>query len=702
MKRITYLLLLVAMCIATGVNAPGAYAQQLDPNKKPAAGPVPKAVFPPFSEATLKNGVRVIIVEDHKQPMVWIRTAIMSGSAADGRYQGAANAVAALLDAGTASRSKDDIARKLDFYGATVGAGADADGLDVFTSSMKKDLAEVLPIFADVIMNASFPASEVDQYINEQISGLTAEKKNSAWPGRMLGRKLIYGEHPYGAIPSEETFKSISSELLNTWHDNNFVASNAIIAVVGDVKKSEIVPMLEKHFGSWKKGTVTEPIFPALRPITGMPIYLINRPGSVQSTVRLQQLGLKRNDPNYDPAGFLYAIFAGNGSIGFQNRLFQNIREKHAYTYTPGGSLTASIDPGVIVAVAEVRNAVTDSALEQMLYEYRRLSNEPVNTEELTAAKSIVVGNYLMSLADPGMTAQRAIEIAKYNLPKNYFTTLASRVNAMKSVDLQNVARRVYPPNDIAVIVTGDAAQIKEKLDRFGTVQVYDLDLMPMKAQSYAPADKSLEQVIELMHAKLGAAALANVKSREMKGKLTIETPNGPMAADMFSQQSAPNNQYEKIVIPAFGNMTIEQGTNGTAAWASNPQQGFHLTEGAEATTYIEGSLFNEELQVGQASRKATLLGMQNINGVNTYVLDITTPSGATKKWSIDPSGLVTRRQEIMEGGEQIVTMSDFRAVDGVTYPFKIQIEGAQNMTVELSEIKHNVDVSVTQFGRTK
>jgi zinc protease len=608
----------------------------------------------------------------------------------------------ALLDAGTTTRTKDDIARKLDFYGATVGAGADADGLDVFTSSMKKDLAEVLPIFADVIMNASFPASEVDQYINEQISGLTAEKKTSGWPGRMLGRKLIYGEHPYGAIPSEETFKSLSSELLNTWHDNNFVANNAIIAVVGAVKKNEIIPMLEKHFGSWKKGTVTEPVFPALQPISGMPIYLINRPGSVQSNVRLQQLGLKRNDPNFDPAGFLYAIFAGNGSIGFQNRLFQNIREKHAYTYTPGGSLTASIDPGVLVAVAEVRNAVTDSALEQMLYEYRRLSNEPVNTEELTAAKSIVVGNYLMSLADPGMTAQRAIEIAKYNLPKNYFTTLASRVNAMKSADLQNVARKVYPPNDIAIIVTGDAAQIKEKLDRFGTVQVFDLNLEPEKAQSYAPADKSLEQVIQLMHTKLGAAALANVTSREMKGKLTIETPNGPMVADMFSQQSGPNNQYEKIVIPAYGNMTIEQGTDGTIAWATNPQQGFHLTEGAEATTYIEGSLFNEELHVGQASRKATLLGMQNVSGVNTYVLDITTPSGATKKWFIDPSGQVIRRQEIMEGGEQIVTMSDFRTIDGVTYPFKIQIEGAQNMTVDISSITHNVDVSATQFSRTK
>jgi predicted Zn-dependent peptidase len=698
MKRIISLLLLLAMSFGI---ASGANAQQLDPSKKPAPGPVPKAVFPPFTETTLKNGVRVIIVEDHKQPMVYLRTAIMSGSASDGRYQGAANAVAALLDAGTTSRTKEEIARKLDFYGASVGAAADADGLDVFTSSMKKDLANVLPLFADVILNASFPAAEVDQYINEQISGLTAEKKNSAWPGRMLGRKLIYGEHPYGAIPSEETFKSLSSELLNTWHDNNFVANNAIIAVVGDIKKAEVVPMLEKYFGSWKKGTVTEPVFPALKPISGTPIYLINRPGSVQSTVRLQQLGLKRNDANYDQAGFLAAIFAGNGSIGFQNRLFQNIREKHAYTYTPGGSLTASIDPGVIVAVAEVRNAVTDSALEQMLYEYRRLSNEPVNTDELTAAKSIVVGNYLMSLADPGMTAQRAIEIAKYNLPKNYFTTLASRINGMSAAELQKVGRMVYPPNDVAIIVTGDAAQIKDKLTRFGNVQVYDLNLEPMKAQSYAPADKSLDQVIQLVKDRIGASVMGALTSRQMKGKITIDAgPGQIISGDYTATASAPNNQLEHIVVPAYGNMVIEQGTNGTIAWMAQPQ--YAQMEEPMKAMYIEGNLFNEELHLTDMGRKTQLLGTKDFNGTKVYVLEVTAPSGSSKNLYVDPSGLIVGRQEIGEGGENIVTLSDFRNIEGVMYPFKIQSVGAQNVTIELTEIKHNVDVSGLQFGRTK
>src|SRR5436305_14622594 len=109
-----------------------------------------------------------------------------------------------------------------------------------------------------------------------------------------------------------------------------------------------------------------------------MTLSLVNRPSSVQSTIRLQKLGLAATDPDFDKASLLMSIFAGNGTIGFQNRLFQNIREKHGYTYTPGGSLTTSLDRGVMVAVAEVRKNVTDSALDQLLIEESRLASEPI------------------------------------------------------------------------------------------------------------------------------------------------------------------------------------------------------------------------------------------------------------------------------------------------------------------------------------
>jgi outer membrane lipoprotein-sorting protein len=169
---------------------------------------------------------------------------------------------------------------------------------------------------------------------------------------------------------------------------------------------------------------------------------------------------------------------------------------------------------------------------------------------------------------------------------------------------------------------------------------------------------------------------------------------------DMTMYQSSPNNQFARIVIPAFG-VTIEEGTDGVIAWrAQGPQ--YAAMEGPELKDYIEGALFNEELALGTAQRKAAVLGMQNVNGVNTYVLEVATPSGEKKTWFVDAQGDIIRRVEIMEGGEQTLTFSDFRTVDGVRYPFATKIEGPQNMTMQVSEIKHNVDVSTVTFARSK
>src|ERR1051325_10403011 len=200
---------------------------------------------------------------------------------------------------------------------------------------MKKDMGEILPIYSDVIKNANFPKSEFDKYSSRMISTLAASKQRPSDLARKMGRKLTYGIHPYGEIETEETVAKLSPEILKDWHNTNFVAENAIIAVVGDITEKEIMPMLEKYFGDWQKGVRVQPAYSPLESTHGMTISLINRPSSVQSTIRLQELGLAATDPDFDKASLLTSIFAGNGTIGFQNRLFQNIREKHGYTYTP-------------------------------------------------------------------------------------------------------------------------------------------------------------------------------------------------------------------------------------------------------------------------------------------------------------------------------------------------------------------------------
>lgn len=672
---------------------------QIDRSQKPAAGPVPKSAFPPFTEAVLKNGLHVVIVEDHKQPVVYFRTMVMSGNSADGKQTGAAQAVASMLEKGTKNLSADQIAQKLDFFGASVGAAANLDDINVFVSTLKQHMNEVLPIYADLIKNPTFPQEELDKYQAQTISQLKVSKKSSSDPGRMLGRRIIYGtDHPYGAIPTEAAVKTLTPDILKQWHASHFLANDAVIAVVGDVSKKEILPILEKYFGDLKTGEIPPVSFTPVEQTPNLPIYLIDRPGSVQSNIRLVRLGLRRNDPRYDAAAFLASIYAGNGNIGFMNRLFQNIREKHGYTYTPGGSLTASQDRGVLVAVAEVRNAVTDSALDQMLNEYNRLATEPISEADLKLAKSTVTGDYLMSLSDPATTSARALTIMEYGLPKDYYATYASRINSLTSEDLQNVAKQVFPAKDLAVIVTGDAKQIKEKLARFGKIEMYNVDLESF-SNILDSAGTTLDNVLQGYYSTIGKPAMEKITDRQVNGKVTFIAGTHTFNGTLKRVEASPNMLYEEVTFPMGTN---KRWVNGTQAWQGQGNVAGEVT-GDDLQHELLDATFNEELHLSDPAWKVTLLGKKALEEKTVYVLRVAKPNVPEEKWYIDSAkSLLVQRDIPGPDGLTSIKFSDYKPVEGVLYPYHIRFDSQQSVDFQISEIKHNLHPDSATFSYKK
>ena len=685
-------LLAVAMLLTAG-----SASAQVDRSQKPKPAPVPKAAFPPYSETKLKNGMKVIVVEDHKQPVVYFRLMVMSGDAMDGRHVGASSAVADQIVRGTGTMTAAQIAEKTDFYGATIGAGASHDEMNVFTSCLKQHIDKVMPIYADVVRNPAFPTDELEKYRSNALSNLKSAKKQSGEMGRRLGRKLLYGEHPYGAYETEETINALNQNSLIDWHKKNFGSNNAVIAVVGDVTAKEILPTLEKYFGDWKPVNVMKPNFTPLAEIHGTPVYLIDRPGSVQSNIRLVRLGMKRNDPKYDAADFLTAIFCGNGQFGFISRLFQNIREKHGYTYTPGGALTASVDRGTLVAVAEVRNSVTDSALDQMLIEYKRLSSDPVPAEELATAKGAVTGSYLMSLADAGTISSRALNIMRYGLPKDYYKTYASRIANMTSKQLLDVAKAAFPPDDIAIIVTGDAKQIKEKLDRFGKVQVYNSDLVPEGAETaakYDASDLTLDQVLGKFYSAVGKDAMEKTTDRVQEGTVAIAFNGTSYAGNVKVIEAAPRLKLEHVEIPGVVNQ--DKVVNGTSVWVKSNGKVQDLPP-EMAKKELAGAGYNDEMNFTGPGVKTTLLGKKD----GDYILEVDRAAAGTSKLTISSKNwLVSEKSEQGEQGETISKMSDYSATDGVMYPHKIEQSGAQDFTVTITSIKHNTHPDAKMFEK--
>lgn len=689
-------LLIIVFSVVIGFTT--SFAQGARP-KKPGPGPVPKAAFPPFTDFTLKNGLRVILVEDHKQPIVYFRTLIMSGTAADGNAVGSASAVSALLEKGTKSKSADDIAAKLDYYGAELGAAATNDNINITISCLKKDMKDVLPIYFDVIKNPAFPKDELEKYRSQTLSGLKSLKRSSAEPGRRLGRKLTYPGHPYGNFETEETVNALTGANIEQYHSTNFVAANTLLAVVGDVTKEEITAMLEKNIGDWKQGERAKVFFPPLPETKGMNFSLVDRPNSVQSTLRLQRLAMKKTDPDYEKASFIAAIWAGNGLIGFQNRLFQNIREKHGYTYTPGGSLTSLLDRGVLVGVAEVRNSVTDSALDQMILEYRRLSSENIPDAELSFAKGLVTGKYLMELADPQATSAKALDIIQYGLPKDYYSGYPARVEKFTSDELRKTAQKVYPPNDLNVLVTGDASKIVSKLERFGKFNAYDLDLKPIAKVDAAlkPAALTLDQVIDKYWAAINRQALEKVTSIEKNSTITIMDATASIPGTMTEISMYPNLRYETFTLQSVPK--IERKNNGNKIYE---YQGGQLTRGVDGRELADEQsfvMFHKELMLKDPLQNVTLRGISETQYGDCYVITLDKVGTGKETWYIsEKTGYLVRRTQETKDGDVMYDYSDFRKVNDIPMAFKTVITGPMNMNVDYTEIKFNTNPDKSLF----
>ncbi len=317
----------------------------IDRTHAPAPGPAPAASFPAYETRILSNGLRVFIVEDHRTPTVTLRLLVKSGDAADRNEIGVADATAALLNRGTAKRTAVEFAELTDFLGARVEGGSEADDTSLVASGLVKDLPKLVDLLADAALHPTFPEDELAKHKRQMISAIVQGKQRPATLAGNLVGKLIYGsQHPYGNYLTEENVNAINRDMLVRFHALHFSPDNATLAVVGDLKADDVMGLIEKAFGDWKVAPGTDesdPIFPDLPPPPkALAVHLVDRPGSVQSAIIVCRRGVTRDNHDAPELGVLNSILGG----GFSGRLFQNLRERHGYTY--GSSSSFSMEPG--------------------------------------------------------------------------------------------------------------------------------------------------------------------------------------------------------------------------------------------------------------------------------------------------------------------------------------------------------------------
>jgi predicted Zn-dependent peptidase len=449
--------------------------------KAPVNKEVLKVKLPRAEEATLKNGLQVILLPAHKLPTFNMQLVVMSGGLSDkADYRGVASFTAALLPEGTKTRSSKDIAEQTDALGGTLGATSGLSSLTsvVSTSGLVENLDQMLELFADVIRNPTFPQAEVDKYKTRTLAQLQFQRSNPQFLASEQFQKAIYGtSHPASLVaPPAESLKKMTSKDLADFHAMYYRPNNAILAIVGDVTMKEILPKLEKAFGDWQKGDVPAATIPPAPAQSESRIYLIDRPGSVQTVLQLGTLGIERTSPDYFSVLLADRVLGGGPS----GRLFLNLREDKGYTYGAYSQFVGSKFRGTWTSSSEVRTDVTEGAMKEFMYELNRLRNETVPAEELENAKRAIIGSFALSLEQPNTLLQNIVTQKIYNLPADYWDTYPQKVSAITAADVQNAAKKYLDMGHLQVVAVGDAAKAREILAKYGKLELYDAEGKPV------------------------------------------------------------------------------------------------------------------------------------------------------------------------------------------------------------------------------
>lgn len=432
---------------------------QIDRTKVPSPGPSPKINLEEPQSFEMANGLKVLVVENHKLPRVSIQLLIDNPPVGEGDKAGVASLMGSLLGNGSGSISKDEFNEEIDYMGARINFGPQSAS----ANSLSKYFPRVLELMADAASNPNFTEEEFDKEKAKLLTAIKNQEKDVSAIHNRLQSALAYGSnHPYGEFLTEESIENVSLEDVEKFYIDYFVPATAYLVVIGDVDMEITRELVTKHFSAWTKSSPLT--FNYSDPLNTQytQINFIDMPNAVQSEISMQNLvNLKMKDPDY-LAALLANRILGGGALG---RLYKNLREDKGFTY--GAYSRVGNDkyaPALFGASASVRNAVTDSSVVEIIKEVERIVSMPVTDEELKNTKSKYVGSFVLALEKPETIARYALNIETEDLPADFYTTYLERLNAVTVEEVQNAARKYFSLDNARIVVTGKGSDIVESL----------------------------------------------------------------------------------------------------------------------------------------------------------------------------------------------------------------------------------------------
>jgi zinc protease len=476
---------LVLVNVATGAQ------QQWPASQPPRALPARSVDFPPYQIKTLPNGLQVLVVLHHEQPSISFRLLVRAGAMQEPADKpGVASFMAALLNQGTTTKSAQQIANAIESAGGIIGVGS-GNELSFVNGAVIKDQTDLmLGIASELVQQPAFAPEEIERQRSQAVSSLKVSYDDPEYLANLVFDRLVFGFHPYGR-PNEGTPESIgriTRDDLVAYHRAWFVPNNTLLAIVGDLTADEAFAAAERAFGSWQRRELpqTKTIEP---PAPTSRIVVVDRPGSAQTEIRVGHLAVPRTHPDFVPLDLAVRILGGEGA----NRLFGVLRSDRGLTYGASASFHTYKNGGDIVAETDTRSSATGESLRLIVDEFGKLQRESVSPAELSGAQDFLAGNFPLTIESPSAIAQQVLAHMFYGLDLSEIETYRDRVLRVTPSDVQRVARQFLKPNQLAIVLVGDASVFAPQLKALGfpdfeRIPLRELDLNSPTLRRTAPA----------------------------------------------------------------------------------------------------------------------------------------------------------------------------------------------------------------------
>ncbi len=667
---------------------------QIDRSKQPMAGPAPTVNLAEPATFTLPNGLTVLVVENHKLPSVRVQLQIDNPIHASGEKAGAEYILSAMMGNGTANIPKDVFNEEVDYLGATLAFGSES----AYASSLSEYFPRIVELMADAIKNPLFSPEEFQQQKDKLVEGLKSQEKSVSEVARRVRTALVYGkDHPKGEFTTEEKVNNLTLRDVRKFYEDYFNPRNAYLVVVGDVTRAEVERLVKSNLSDWNVKSVPHVKYADPKDVQYTQVNFVDMPNAVQSEIAVQNLvNLKMSDPDYFPVLVANRILGG----GFNSLLNMNLREANGWTYGASSVTGADKDITRFMATTSVRNAVTDSAVVEMLKEIRFIRDNKVTTQQLANAKAKFTGDFVLALERPSTIADYALRIKTQNLPKDFYINYLKKINEVTVDDVQRVSQKYYKPDNLRIVIVGKGSEVLEDLQKLRgpagksiPVVYFDKYGNNVAAPDYnkaIDAGVTAETVINnYIKAIGGRKALEAV--RTLKWEAQAEMQGMQLGLEMIN-----TTKNQSSVVVSMGGAPLQKVVfDGEKGYTMMQGQRIDNDEKANAAAKAESVPF-AELNV----KNAKLERIEPIDGKDAYVVSL---SSGKETFYDKESGLKMKEVSTQEMMGQTITATvsygEYKDVEGIKFPHLItQTAGPQEITFKVNSISVNKGVSDSDF----